>query len=166
MTHVVLFGSSRFDPVWTLLSFLLSCGSSQWVRILRAETCGELNYTDVDMPTEALRSRLVAGEICSLQAAQADPSTLFGLYAPQFCGELWNQWHCVAEGSEENAECIYRLCKKAREMTFVSRSLEEAPEVEHELVTVETFPWDYWRLKVAAVRRTDGIWEERTGHAV
>jgi len=164
VTDVVLFGSSEFRPVWLVLSSLISGTKTKWAGVLRREACKELEYEQIESVAEALRPRLESGEFCSLQVQIREPvSLLIGLYAPRFCGGRWNQWRCIAESSEQAAEEIYQMCKTAPGITFVCVAIEEHPDICEAEITAASFPWGYWRLRKAAVLRSDGRWDERRG---
>jgi hypothetical protein len=164
MNYKVVFGATQFNPVWALLTSVLSRIKNPSIWILRTETCEALDYKPTDESLGTLRVWLETKQVCSLQIQQNDPELIIiGLYAPRFCDESLNQWKCIVECPETFAQQTYRLSKERDEISFISLSVDEIPSFDDAEVTRDTYPWGEWCLILGAVRRADGTWDEREG---
>jgi hypothetical protein len=121
-----------------------------------------LRYDERTIDPATLARELARGELVSVQLAQGSPTEiLLELYAPKFCGSRHNEWTCIVEGPDESIERLYRGCLEGPDLSYPALYFDDVPDYEVEHITVETFPWDDWRLKQAAVRRPDRTIEER-----
>ena len=166
MSHVVLAGGHELAPIVAFLERDLKVKPDWWTGALSAAEANSLNYRDIRDPLPALATRLEAGELASIQMRRERPQRLLlGLYSPHFCGEPSSLWRCVLEGAEVEMASFYDALRNIDGVTFVTLSIEEALVLASEDVSIETFPWQDWRLIQAAVRSPSGEWVERRGPA-
>lgn len=71
----------------------------------------------------------------------------------------------MLECSGSVAARVYAQAKADARMSFVAISIDDNPDIDSPVVTVESFPWLYWSLAIASVRDSDGRWVERNGPA-
>lgn len=166
MSFVLVYGSVDFEPIWETFAAAISGGEIDWLRILRTKDRLSLEYEEVGGSIHEVKEDLLDNGLCSVQLLQSRPERLLAsLYGPSFYEEASRQWRCILEGSESRVVTLYEKCKVAAGLTFASISIDEQPELGGEPLTENSFPWDDWRLIRAAVRSTDGGWEERDGSA-
>jgi hypothetical protein len=108
-----------------------------------------------------------SASISGVNISQNSGSPLLSICGPHFQGSSRDGYMCVLEVSEElygdEALACYSECKRS-DATFVSLSIDEIPDLENS-VSEANFPWDFFGLRIGAVRLRDGEWVEREGPA-
>ena len=160
---MLVLGADRLDGAWSLACHAAGAGPTV-ARALMPEHSSSMKYETTGLGLEDLRAGLASGKIVSVHLAMSPPARMvIGVYAPRFCGAPLQQWTCVAEADEATARAWFGRSLADAQVAFVALCANDAPEFETERVTIENFPWGDWRVQRAAVRRTDGTWEDRTG---
>jgi hypothetical protein len=165
VSHVVVAGASELSAI---VAFVVQevAPLGEWsVETLSAREETTLGYEETSDSIEQLAARLSSGEVTSIQMRRLGRTFLVALYRPGFLGEPFEQWRCVFEGAKDEMNQIYGGLQARDGITFVSLSLGDAPELNAREVSVDSFPWNDWRLVRAAVRGADGDWVERPGSA-
>lgn len=159
---VLTFGGRELQPVSTMVAKVV--GRVAWLGVLDAASCEDLCYQETGLALDAAIGGLSEGRLCSIQLRQEEPEhLLLGLYAPRFAGSVLDEWTCVVEAREEILTPFFELATQCTGLDFVALTVDEQPEFTTAYVTKESFPWDDWRLKKAAVLGESGTWEQRVG---
>ncbi len=150
-----------FEGSWSIVVAVVSI----WPTCLVQATnrFGETTVEDQWNPVEVRRS---------LESSRAETVSIFDLsrpgvfitiYNPRFQREIHNQWMFLFETFKDEGIDIYMMCKRSMdaEILFTCLSIDDVPEFQHDRVTPENFPWDFFLLERAAVRASNGDWIER-----
>jgi hypothetical protein len=156
--RIVTWGAKGIAPVWELAAFVLRDFTEPLVEI----TGDDLE--SVSRPDwRVLEPELIAGTVPALYVSCRGQGSL-SLTAPYFGGSLLGEWEAVLECSGIVAAQVYEQAKADARMSFVALSIDDNPDIDSAVVTVESFPWLHWCLVVASVRDSGGGWIERNGN--
>lgn len=128
---------------------------------------GQIN----ELPTVPLVAEMElsmhSASISGVNISQKNGYRLLSVYGPHFQGSSRVGYMCLLEVSEElyrnEAFACYSACKSS-DAKFVSLSMDEIPDFEGS-VSEGSFPWDFFGLRMGAVRMPNGEWLEREGPA-
>lgn len=156
--RIVTWGATGIAPVWELAAFVLRDFTEPLVEItgddLESVSCADWR---------GLESELISGTVRALKVGGRGQGPL-SLTAPYFGGSMLGEWEAVLECSGIVAIQVYEQAKADARMSFVALSIDDNPDIESAVVTVESFPWLHWSLLVASVRDSGGAWIERPGN--
>lgn len=127
----------------------------------------EGKYRSRDSTLEELIDELREGLASSVIVSDKRGSKGYILiHGPNLDGDRFPYWYVVAEREGEYSRKLLEPFKKVANLLFVSIASEDTLDLDDlELVSPSSFPWGHWRLFGAAVRRQDGIWDQREGPA-
>lgn len=156
MALVVDFGAASREPVFRAFRRLVSTSSSK-LFVLSAQNEVSLEYAEFDRKIDDALDELAQGRVSSIQT-EGRSGTLLSIFCPSFLGGGLRDWSGSAEGSETVARRVFDELLEMDELGFLSLSEDESPDLDTAHVTVQTFPWEDWKLINAAVRDPKGRW--------
>src|SRR5262245_14022875 len=128
-----------------------------------------LEYSDRQVTLREAIKDMEEGKITSfLLFPEAGPVSFAIICVPFFVGDPQPLWFgAIDHEGIEWKELVNRLLE-VEELRFVTVSVEEGLDLEDKDLTINTFPWDHWRLIFGALRTstsTSDSWEVRKGPA-
>lgn len=169
MTQVMLeIGSSSLGPVRSAIESALA-DVAYTIEVLRTENTHGLEYHPVDADLDEVCAELTAGVLSSirLRSVGAD-GTWALLYGPTFARDRPRPWTGVVELRHPRYKPLFEQLVGRGDLDFVVVSLEETLDLTAGSMTPSTFPWDDWRLIMAALPNGEGLtreWVIRAGPA-
>jgi len=166
MTQIMVeVGCSSLGPVRRAIELALTDVGHK-IEVLSTEATASLEYASVNVDLDAACSALQSGELSSirLRSDGADVAWVL-LFGPTFGSGRAEVWTAAIELRHHKYRPLFERLLKQDDLSVVIVSMEETLDLSPTTIGPSTFPWNDWRLIVAAVRDDAKHWHIGPGPA-
>ncbi len=152
MTQIMLeVGSNSLAPVQSAIeSALADLGYT--IEVLQTEDTSGLKYRLADADLDAVCARLATGELSSVRLRSDGADVAWALlFGPTFGSDCPRPWTGALELRHTQYRPLFEQLVKGKDLDFVVVSQEETLDLTPAAITSTTFPWNDWRLIMAAL---------------